>query len=145
MNTPVPPLGLGSLTYIFLILVWALPIIVMQWLLGLDLFLKRWKVWLPGILIPTLWLTFADAFAIGSKTWTIDPKQSLNIFLPFGVPIEEGIFFLCTNTLVVQGMILFSMPGVLVRIRRIIRILRRGPKSQPAPGEPPAVPDRANL
>jgi lycopene cyclase domain-containing protein len=145
MNTPIPPLGLGNLTYLFLILVWALPIIVMQWLLGLDLFIKRWKVWLPGILIPTLWLTFADAFALGSKTWTIDPNQSLNFFLPFGVPIEEGIFFLCTNTLVVQGMILFSMPGVLARIKRIIRIARHGPKSQPAPGEPPAAPKRAKL
>jgi lycopene cyclase domain-containing protein len=145
MNPAIQPLGLGAYTYLFLILVWALPIIVMQWLLGLDLFLKRWKVWLPGILIPTLWLTFADAFALGSKTWTIDPKQSLNIFLPFGVPLEEGIFFLCTNTLVVQGMILFCMPGVLARMKRIVRVLRYGPKSLPTPGEPPAAPDRAGL
>lgn len=136
---------MGKSTYLFLILVWALPIILMQWLLGLDLMFKRWKVWLPGILIPTIWLTFADSFALGSKTWTIDPAQSLGIFLPLNVPIEEGVFFLVTNALVVQGMILFTMPGVLARIKRIVRLVRFGPGAKPKHGEPPAVPERANL
>lgn len=134
---------MGPWTYLFLILVWALPIVVMQWMLGLDLMIRRWKVWVPGILIPTVYLTFADSFALSSKTWTIDPKQSLGIFLPFGVPIEEGIFFLMTNTLVVQGMILMTMPGVQARILRILRFIRRGPA--PAPGQPPPVPDQADL
>lgn len=134
---------MGPWTYLFLILIWAGPIILMQWLLGLDLMIKRWKVWLPGILIPTLWLTFADSFALRSHTWTIDPAQSLGIFLPLGVPVEEGIFFLVTNTLVVQGMILLTMPGVLARIRRITRFVRRGPAAEDPAN--PAVPDRAKL
>jgi lycopene cyclase domain-containing protein len=98
----------GHSTYLVLILVWAVPIIVIQWLLGADLLVRRWKVLIPGILLPTLYLTLADSFALRSGTWTISPLQSLKIFLPMiGVPIEEAIFFLVTNTLIIQGMILF--------------------------------------
>ncbi len=134
---------MGSPTYLLLILIWAVPIIALQWLLGLDLMVRRWKVWLSGILIPTLYLTMLDAVPLGSKTWTIDLAQSTGIFLPFGVPLEEGVFFLCTNTLVVQGMILFLMPGVTARIQRILRFVRRGPNPQD-PREP-ANPVRGNF
>jgi lycopene beta-cyclase len=105
-----------------LILVWAMPIIVIQWLLGADLLIRRWKVWIPGVVVPTLYLTFADSFALHSGTWTISPQQSLNLFLPvIGVPVEEAVFFLVTNTLIVQGMILFRERTQLnVRIRHML-------------------------
>ena len=63
-------------------------------------------------------------------TWTISPQQSLNIFLPgIGVPIEEAIFFLVTNTLLIQGMILFLERA---RIKaRVCHILRTVGKSKP--------------
>jgi lycopene cyclase domain-containing protein len=119
---------MGHWTYFALELVWAGPIVVMQWLLGLDVLLRRWKVWLPGILLPSLYLTFADSFAIGSHTWTINPDLSLNIFLPLGVPLEELLFFLLTNALVVQGLILVLSPGVSARTGRLIQVIRRGPQ-----------------
>ncbi len=118
---------MGHWTYLVLEVIWAVPIIVMQWLLGLDLMIRRWKVWLPGILIPSLYLSFADSFAINGHTWTINPDFSLNIFLPLGVPLEELIFFVLTNTLVVQGLILLAMPGVRARVRRLLRVVRYGP------------------
>ncbi len=109
-------------TYLVLILVWAMPIIVLQWLLGADLLRRRWKVLLTGILLPTLYLTFADSFALRSGTWTISPQQSLNYFLPMiRVPIEEAIFFLVTNTLVIQGMTLFRERARLeTRVRHFL-------------------------
>jgi len=119
---------MGHWTYFALELVWAGPIVVMQWLLGLDVLLRRWKVWLPGILLPSLYLTFADSFAIGSHTWTINPDLSLNVFLPLGVPLEELVFFLLTNALVVQGLILALSPGVSARVGRLIQVIRRGPQ-----------------
>ena len=119
---------MGHWTYFALEIVWAGPIVVMQWLLGLDVLLRRWKVWLPGILLPSLYLTFADSFAIGAHTWTINPDLSLNIFLPLGVPLEELLFFLLTNALVVQGLILVLSPGVSARVGRLIRVIRRGPQ-----------------
>lgn len=143
---------MGHWTYLVLIVIWAGPIILLQWLLGLDLMLRRWKVWLPGILIPSLYLTLADALPLGFHTWTIDPNQSLGIFLPFGVPIEEVVFFTMTNMLVVQGLILMAMPGVWARVRRLGRILRRGPTAfRSVEGdtqetqESSAVPDHGSL
>jgi lycopene beta-cyclase len=123
---------LGSFTYLFLILIWSMPVILLQWLLGADLLLKRWKVLVPGILFPTLYLTCVDSAALGSQTWTINPTQSLNFFIPIiNVPIEEGVFFLVTNTLIVQGLILMWMPEMRQRIRsvgrRLVRFARRGP------------------
>jgi lycopene cyclase domain-containing protein len=120
----------GHSTYLVLILVWAMPIIVIQWLLGTDLLVRRWKVLIPGILLPTLYLTFVDSFALRSGTWTISSLQSLDIFLPvIGVPIEEAIFFLVTNTLIVQGMILFRERARLeARVRRVLMtVVRRKP------------------
>ncbi len=118
---------MGHWTYLILEVVWAAPIVIIQWLIGLDAMLQRWKIWLPGIIVPTLYLTFADAFALGAHTWTISPDSSLNILLPFGVPIEEFVFFLLTNTLVVQGLILFASPQIRTRTQRLWRVLRRGP------------------
>jgi lycopene cyclase domain-containing protein len=130
----------GQYTYLFLILIWAGPVIIFQWLLGLDLMIRRWKVWSLGIVIPTVYLTVLDSIPLNSKTWTIAPEYSTGIMLPLGVPLEEGVFFLVTNTLVVQGMILFCAPGVLARMRRAWRLLRRGPSALTQPDRQ-AAPD----
>lgn len=129
---------MGHWTYLALELIWAGPIVVIQWLLGFDFLARRWKVWLPGIILPSLYLTFADSFAIGAHTWTINPDLSLNIFLPLGVPLEELLFFLLTNALVVQGLILLLNPDMAIRVRRIIGLIRRGPQpltEAPAPAK----------
>ena len=122
----------GHWTYLFLILVWAGPLIVFQWVLGADLLIRRWKVLVAGILIPTLYLTVADSFALRSGTWTISPQLSLNIFLPvIKVPIEEAVFFLVTNTLIIQALIfLLDAARVRKRVNRIFGILQRKPRER---------------
>ena len=122
----------GNSTYVILILVWAGPVIVMQWLLGADVLLRRWKVLIPGILVPTLYLTCVDSFALRAGTWTISPPHSLGIFLPFvGVPVEEAVFFLVTNTLIIQGMILFRERScVKARIAQLIAMLKQRARAQ---------------
>src|SRR5258705_13849999 len=122
-----------------------MPVILLQWLLGADLLLKRWKVLVPGILFPTLYLTCVDAAALGSQTWTINPTQSLNMFIPIiNVPFEEGVFFLVTNTLIVQGLILMWMPEMRQRIRsmggRLLRFARRAPQAFEHESEDPDPP-----
>jgi hypothetical protein len=54
----------------------------------------------------TLYLSLADAVAIGEGTWTIDPAQSLGLLLGGQLPLEEFVFFLLTTTLVTFGMVL---------------------------------------
>ncbi len=107
-----------------------MPLIVIQWLLGLDILAKRWKVWLPGILIPTLYLTAVDALAIGTQSWTVNGTQATGALIPLlNSPIEEGIFFLVTDTFIVQGLILLmDHQRVWHRVRRLLQLVRRGPR-----------------
>ncbi len=93
-------------TYLALELGWALPPILLQWLVGWWLFKRQRRAWLLGILIPTIYLSLADSMALGI-VWTISPSRSLGLLIG-NVPVEEILFFLLTNTLVVQSVILAS-------------------------------------
>ncbi len=79
---------------------------MIQLAFGADI-LWRYKGLVFWTLVPaTLYLAWADSLAISAGTWTIDPAQSFNIFLGGVLPIEEFIFFLLTNTLLVFGVTL---------------------------------------
>jgi lycopene cyclase domain-containing protein len=93
-------------TYLALELIWALPPIVLQLGFGADILWRCRRLVFLSIVPLTLYLSFADALAINWGTWTIDPAQSLNIYLGGVLPVEEFIFFLLTNTLVTFGVVL---------------------------------------
>lgn len=93
-------------TYLALELFWALPPIALQLAFGGDILWRYRRVVLMAILPPTLYLSFADALAIGWGTWTINPAKSLNLFLGGVLPVEEFFFFLLTNVLVTNGILL---------------------------------------
>jgi lycopene cyclase domain-containing protein len=94
-------------TYMALILIWALPPIALQFAFGADILWRHRRLVALAIIPTTLFLSVADALAIGLwGIWTIDPAQSFNIFLGGVLPIEEFTFFLLTNTLLVFGVTL---------------------------------------
>jgi lycopene cyclase domain-containing protein len=93
-------------TYLALELVWALPPIALQLGFGADILWRHRRLVFLSIVPLTLYLSFADALAINWGTWTIDPAQSLNIYLGGVLPIEEFIFFLLTNVLITFGITL---------------------------------------
>lgn len=93
-------------TYLALELIWALPPIALQLGFGADILWRSRRLVFLTIIPLTLYLSFADALAINWGTWTIDPAQSLNIYLGGVLPVEEFIFFLLTNTLVTFGIVL---------------------------------------
>jgi len=93
-------------TYLALETSWALFPVLIQLAFGADILWRHRRVVFLTIVISTLYLSWADALAIGSGTWTIDPEQSLNIYLGGVLPIEEFIFFLLTNILCVFGITL---------------------------------------
>jgi lycopene cyclase domain-containing protein len=117
-------LGLGWQpgTYLGLELAWALPPMMLQLAFGADILWRYRRLVLPGIILPTVYLSIADAIAIRSGTWTIDPNQSLQIFLSGQLPLEELIFFFLTNSLVTFGMVLGLVPEsqerVSVRVKK---------------------------
>ncbi len=109
---------MGHWTYLVFELAWALPVIVGQWVVGRDRLLAHPRVLLLGILIPTLYLCAADAFAIRVGIWHLNPELTTNLWLG-GLPLEEGVFFLLTNVMVVQGILLFE--GGLDQSPRVAR------------------------
>jgi lycopene cyclase domain-containing protein len=93
-------------TYLALILVWALPPVMFQIGFGLDILWQHRRLIGLTLSSVTLYLSLADTLAISSGTWTIDPAQSLQIYLGGVLPLEELIFFLMTNILLVFGVVL---------------------------------------
>ncbi len=117
-------------TYLTLVLGWALPPILLQWLVGWRFLRLQRRAWLLGIVIPTVYLSLADSTALG-VVWTIHPAKSLGIYFS-NVPLEEVLFFLLTNTLVVQSVILArDVRGLLEDWRRRVRTLQLGVPRSP--------------
>jgi lycopene cyclase domain-containing protein len=104
-------------TYLALELAWALPPIALQLAFGTDILWHYRKLLGLAVLPLTLYLSLADALAIGYGTWTIDPQQSLGVLLGWVLPVEEFVFFLLTNTLVVFGATLLLAPESHERFR----------------------------
>jgi lycopene cyclase domain-containing protein len=55
--------------------------------------LKRYKRAFKAILPISLIFIAWDAYAIHAGHWSFDNKQILGIFGPFGIPLEEYLFF----------------------------------------------------
>jgi lycopene beta-cyclase len=96
-------------TYLGLILVWAGPVLAAQWAFaGAELWERR-RSWLLGLAVPTLYLWVADALALRFGIWEISERFTVGIEF-WTLPLEEAVFFLVTNLLVVQGLLLFLYP-----------------------------------
>jgi lycopene cyclase domain-containing protein len=117
--------------YMGLILVWACPVLAGMWLYAGRLI---WALRVPvavGVGIPTLYLWVADAIAIHQGIWEISSTYTVGL-RPFGLPVEEALFFLVTNILCVKGTLLF-----LFEEHRFIR-------DEPAPVPAGSSPARMN-
>jgi lycopene cyclase domain-containing protein len=98
-------LQLDSTRYLALILVWACPMLALQWAYGGHYLWRVRRVVLVGVMVPTVYLWIADRIAIALSIWVISDRYTTG-FAPFGLPVEEALFFLLTNLLVVQGLLL---------------------------------------
>ncbi|KAK5402488.1 hypothetical protein LTR20_003528 [Exophiala xenobiotica] len=96
-------------TYMRLILAWAAPVLLMLWTFAYQLLiLLPWtKTWLP-IALPTLYLWIVDTLALQRGTWSIELGTKLGIHVWPHLEIEEAVFFLITNILVVWGSVAFD-------------------------------------
>ncbi len=95
--------------YAGLILSWAGPVLMGQWALGGLLVRAYWRPFLEALLAGTLYLWAVDALAIADGIWTIHPATSSGLFLG-NLPAEEALFFLMTNLMVLQGLLLLLKP-----------------------------------
>ncbi|KAI1187339.1 hypothetical protein F5B17DRAFT_400304 [Nemania serpens] len=99
----------GKGTYLGLILIWACPIALLTWtfsgyfLLRLPLTCIAIPIWLP-----TLYLWAVDELALGRGTWAIESGTKLGWCLWGNLELEEAVFFLATNSLIVFGLVAFD-------------------------------------
>lgn len=101
---------LGHFTYLIFELGWALPVLMLQWAVGWRELWPQRRTLVLVIALPTAYLCVADAVAITAGIWTLHGNRITG--LRFGVlPIEEGIFFLVTNTIVAQAVVLVAARG----------------------------------
>jgi lycopene cyclase domain-containing protein len=55
--------------------------------------LRKPRLAFSAILPVSIFFLAWDAFAIKQEHWTFDPDQTLGIYGPFEVPLEEYLFF----------------------------------------------------
>jgi lycopene cyclase domain-containing protein len=123
------PLWVGSLlllvsgwpngTYLGLILAWALPPIMLQLWFGAETLWRHRLLVGLSLASLTLYLSLADSLAISIGVWTIDPRQSIQVYLGGILPFEEFLFFVVTNTLVIFGMTLALAIESRVRVQTL--------------------------
>ncbi|KAI0379146.1 Squalene/phytoene synthase-domain-containing protein [Hypomontagnella monticulosa] len=99
----------GEGTYLGLILIWACPFALLAWTLS-GYFLIRLPLAcvIAPIIIPTAYLWIVDELALARGTWAIESGTKLGWRLWGSLELEEAVFFLVTNTLIVFGMIAFD-------------------------------------
>lgn len=114
-------------TYMGLELTWGMVPLLIQFTFGADILWHHRRPILWTLLPGTLYLSCADAFAIRSGTWTIDPKQTLGVTLGGILPLEEFVFFLLTSSMVVFGVTLVIARESHERARWFSGRLRRFP------------------
>jgi len=88
------------------ILLWAGPILAVQWV-GWPILAQNYRTLLKGVLIPTAYLSFADMYAIHQGIWSISGEFTTGLHI-FNLPVEEALFFLITNIFIVQTLILYQ-------------------------------------
>jgi len=109
--------------YLGLILSWGMPVILLQWCVGGNYLLANNKLLLVSTLLPTFFLWIADGLAITWGIWTISDTYTIGLNLS-NLPFEEAVFFLLTNLMVTQGLILFVvMKKEIAKVRSILKRL----------------------
>jgi len=100
----------GPTAYLVHLLAWGLPVLGLQLAVLVWRYRERTRDVLRAVLPPALgvsaWLVAGDHLAIRAGVWEFGAGKHLGIYLG-AVPLEEALFFLVTNLLVVLGLALF--------------------------------------
>jgi lycopene cyclase domain-containing protein len=100
--------------YLGAILFWFGPPLALQAAVGADVLRAFRRRRLIGLAI-TVGLWVADAVAIDKGAWWLSPEHTIGLRF-FGLPVEEAVFFLCTNLLIVNSILLVSTPAMRARL-----------------------------
>ncbi|SNX84613.1 probable Bifunctional lycopene cyclase/phytoene synthase [Melanopsichium pennsylvanicum] len=101
-------------SYYFGMITWwaSLPLALLLW--GCIDFIRNTGIWagiVPfslSVLGPTLYLWCSDVYALRRGTWHINEATSLNMFPIPDLPVEEMLFFLVTNLILISACFTFD-------------------------------------
>ena len=96
-----------SWLYLGGLLAWVGPVVALQWSVGGGYLVRRPRAWIEAAVVPTVYLWIIDRWAIGRGLWIISNEYTTGI-APFGLPIEEILFFLSAGVMTVTGLVLFE-------------------------------------
>jgi len=116
-----------STLYLGAILAWAGPVLAIQWGFAWTVLVRHWRQVTLGVVVPTLYLSVADRYAIGAGIWYIAPEYSTGLTVG-GLPVEEGLFFLATNVFLVQGLFLLAWVWERYALAATVETLSRTPE-----------------
>ncbi|MFB6084936.1 MAG: lycopene cyclase domain-containing protein [Halorientalis sp.] len=94
-----------STYYLGTLLLWASPVLAIQWAFGWPVLWERRRTLALGVGVPTTYLAVIDRVAIALGVWTFDETYLTGIEI-LGLPVEELLFFGLTNLFLVQGLLL---------------------------------------
>ncbi|KAL0082331.1 Phytoene Synthase/Lycopene cyclase [Phycomyces blakesleeanus] len=83
------------------ILWYVCPVLALLWIGSGEYMLRRWKAVLFSIAVPTIFLCWVDQYAIARGTWDISRRTSTGIMVLPSLPLEEFLFFLLIDTVLV--------------------------------------------
>ncbi|KAI9351085.1 Squalene/phytoene synthase-domain-containing protein, partial [Zopfochytrium polystomum] len=108
--------------YLGMIISWVAPVLTLTWWYAGPFIAVRPVSLLVAIAVPTVYLSYADHCALADEVWIISPSSSTGVMVTAHLPLEEALFFLLTNTMLVFGLRAFdrgmAVVDVLLALRR---------------------------
>lgn len=89
------------MTYLVIVLAFAVSLVVLQWLIGWRVLLLEWRPITATVIMATLYLGFADMAALHDGIWGIAASKRLGIDHGSFI-VEDWVFILATNILIAQ-------------------------------------------
>lgn|GEM_PF-457224 len=106
--------------YFFHLVAWMGPVVLLQWLIGWKIFCANKRAVFAPVVLVGSYLIATDLVAVELGIWFFDPDLILSglvqpqnspalhfLLQPFGVPVEEWLFFYLTALLCSQSFLLF--------------------------------------
>jgi lycopene cyclase domain-containing protein len=98
----------GKASYLLLLVLWALPILVIQWLVAGRALWRARRLLAATILVCSLYLSLADHYAIARGIWQIRDEGILGLRFRGHLPLEEALFFFLTVVMCAQGFVMIA-------------------------------------
>ncbi|KAI9224242.1 Squalene/phytoene synthase-domain-containing protein [Blastocladiella britannica] len=104
--------------YMGAIIAWTTPVLALQWILAGSYIWAAKRRAAVAVLGASAYLVAVDWIALGAGSWSISPEATLGWMVAGRVPIEEAVFFLLTNCMLVGGFLTCDRAFSVAHVRR---------------------------